>query len=167
MEGLHFGDSNAAIKLTLILSPSCGHCHEAFKEAFELVSKFPKKIFLKVLFNINPENDQNIYKVVVESLLVINNLIPEKIEEAIFDWHVQKMELQEWKEKWIVEFIDMKSAEQIHKQYNWCLQNGFNYTPIKIVNKKLFPKEYEIEELKYFLNDFSEESETVENLILA
>ncbi|MFE3867526.1 vitamin K epoxide reductase family protein [Flavobacterium sp. LS2P90] len=163
LEGLKFGNRNSEVSLTLILSPSCGHCHKAFQDAFELVSKFPQKVFLNVLFNINPENNNNPYKVVVESLLAINNSNLGKMEEAISDWHIKKMGLDAWKEKWAVDTIDMKVNNQMYQQYTWCLENEFNYTPVKIVNDKLFPNEYEISELKYFLNDFSEEKEALEN----
>lgn len=166
LEGLRFGNREAATQLTIIISPSCGHCHTAFEEAFELVTKFPQKVFLNVLFNINPENTANPYRIVVESLLAINNLLPEKVEEAIKDWHIKKMELEDWKKKWIVEFIDMKTTQQIHQQYKWCLENEFNYTPVKIINNKLFPEEYGITDLKYFLNEISEENEIMENPIL-
>lgn len=165
LEGLHFGNLKANLQLTIILSPSCGHCHKAFEEAFELVAKFPERVFLNVLFNINPENNDNPYKSVVESLLAINHFNPEKINEAISDWHIKKMELEQWKEKWAINVTDMKVNHQIHQQYHWCFENEFNYTPVKIINNKLFPKEYEINELKYFLNDFSEEKE--ENNIFA
>jgi uncharacterized membrane protein len=167
LEGLHFGNKNADLQLTIIISPSCGHCHKAFEDAFELVSKFPERVSLNVLFNINPENDDNPYKAVVESLLAINNHNSENAKRAIFDWHIKKMELNQWKEKWTLNVIDMKVNHQIHQQYNWCSENEFNYTPVKIINDKLFPKEYDINELKYFLNDFSEEKETTANDILA
>lgn len=166
LKGLSFGNNDADVQLTLIISPSCGHCHKAFEDAYELVSKFPQKIFLNILFNINPENNENPYKIVVESLLAIDTLFPEKTEEAIVDWHINKMVLEEWKQKWIVESIDMETNRQLRLQYNWCLENGFNYTPVKLINNKLFPQEYEINELKYFLNDFSEEKELMENNIL-
>jgi uncharacterized membrane protein len=165
LEGLQFGNSNADVQLTIIISPSCGHCHKAFQDAFELVTKFPEKFFLNVLFNINPENDDNPYKVVVERLLAINNSNPYKAVEAVSDWHIKKMELEVWKEKWQIDTIDMKVNHQIHQQYHWCLENEFNYTPVKIINNKLFPNEYDISELKYFLNDFSEEKELAENSI--
>ncbi|ESU29694.1 hypothetical protein FLJC2902T_01670 [Flavobacterium limnosediminis JC2902] len=166
LEGLSFGNKEADAQLTIIISPSCGHCHKAFEEAFEMVSKFPKKMFLNVLFNINPDNEKNPYRIVAESLLAIDKLIPEKTEEAIIDWHIKKMELETWKKKWIVEFIDMKTTHQLYQQYDWCLENGFNYTPVKIINNKQFPNEYEISDLKYFLNDFSEEKRAMENIIL-
>ena len=165
LEGLQFGNKNADVQLTIIISPSCGHCHKAFEEGFELLSKFPERVFLHVLFNINPENEQNPYKKVVESLLAINNAAPENRDEAISDWHIKKMTLEEWKEKWTLNVIDMKVNQQIHEQYNWCLKNEFNYTPVKIINDALFPNEYEISDLKYFLHDFSEEKRVEENAL--
>ncbi|MGH2664556.1 vitamin K epoxide reductase family protein [Flavobacterium sp.] len=164
LEGLNFGNRNADLELTIIISPSCGHCHKAFQDAHELYSKFPEKIFLNILFNINPENSENPYKTVVENLLAIQNHNPEKAAAAIIDWHVKKMGLEEWKEKWVMNMIDMKVNHQIYQQYRWCLENEFNYTPIKIINGKMFPNEYEINELRYFLNDFSEEKAAGQNL---
>ncbi|SFB00467.1 Vitamin K epoxide reductase family protein [Flavobacterium swingsii] len=165
LEGLQFGNKTASLQLTIIISPSCGHCHKALEDGFNLVTKFPKRVFLSVLFNINPENNDNLYKIIVETLLTINNINPENIESAISDWHIKKMDLQPWLEKWKMNTVDMKVNHQIYKQYNWCLENEFNYTPVKIINNKLFPNEYEISELKYFLNDFLKEK--AENYILA
>jgi uncharacterized membrane protein len=159
LEGLTFGNKTANTQLTIIISPSCGHCHKAFEDGFNLVTKFPEKVFLNVLFNINPENNYNPYKAVVETLLTINNINPENTESAISDWHIKKMDLEPWLKKWKMNTADMKANHQIHQQYNWCLENEFNYTPVKIVNNKLFPNEYDISELKYFLNDFSQEKE--------
>jgi len=96
LRGLHFGNRNAAIKLSIVLSPSCGHCHKTFQEAFDLVLRYPDKIFLNILFNVNPENVENPYKIVVERLLTINRATPGKIVEAISDWHIKKTGLKKW-----------------------------------------------------------------------
>lgn len=166
LKGLEFGSGNGDMRLTLILSPSCGHCHKAFQDAYELVQEFPERTFLKVLFNLNPENNDNPYKIVVESLLTINNQNPEKAKEAIIDWHINKMDLDAWKGKWLVEVVDMKANNQVYEQYNWCTVNEFNYTPVKIINNNLFPTEYDVNELKYFLNDFSNEKEIISEDLL-
>jgi uncharacterized membrane protein len=162
LQGLQFGNPKSTIALTIILSPSCGHCHKAFEDAIFLVHKYPEKVFLNVLFNINPENNDNQYKPVVENLLAIKYTISESIEEAITDWHIHKIELELWLKKWGQKTISMKVNQQIQQQYDWCLKNDFNYTPVKIVNGKLFPNEYNITELKYFLNDFKEVKDSVE-----
>lgn len=167
LKGLRFGNADADVQLTIIVSPSCGHCHDAFKDGFELVKKFPEKIFLNVLFNINPENDNNPFKIVVESLLEIQNVSPEKAEEAIVDWHIEKIGLEEWMNKWEVEHVGMHATNQLFQQYHWCSKNEFNYTPVKIINDKLFPKAYDINELKFFLNDFSTEVTTSQVLVQA
>lgn len=160
LRGLNFGNRNAVVKLSIIISPSCEHCHKTFQEAFDLVLKFPDKIFLSVLFNINPENADNPYKAVVERLLIINRSTPGKTVEAISDWHIKKMSLKKWLKKWSIDSVSIMINQEINKQYEWCSKNDFNYTPVKIVNEKLFPNEYELSELKYFLNDFVEEKET-------
>ncbi|MCC9018039.1 vitamin K epoxide reductase family protein [Flavobacterium lipolyticum] len=161
LRGLHFGNRNAAVKLSVIISPSCGHCHKTFQEAFDLVLRFPDKIHLNVLFNVNPENAENPYKVVVERLLTINRSTPGKTVEAISDWHIKNMSLKKWLKKWTVDSVSMMITQEINKQYEWCSKNDFNYTPVKIVNDKIFPAEYELGELKYFLNDYIEEKEEV------
>ena len=159
LRGLNFGNRNAVVKLSIIISPSCEHCNQTFQEAFDLVLRFPDKIFLSVLFNINPENRDNPYKAVVERLLTINRSTPGKTVEAISDWHIKKIGLKKWLKKWHVDSVSMLVKQEIQKQYEWCLKNNFNYTPVKIVNERLFPNEYELNELKYFLNDFVEEAE--------
>lgn len=162
LRGLTFGNRNAVVKLSIIISPSCEHCHKTFKEAFDLVLRFPDKIFLNILFNINPENVENPYKVVVERLLTINRVTPGKTVEAISDWHIGKIGLKKWLKKWHVDSVSMMINQEIQKQYEWCSKNDFNYTPVKIVNDRIFPNEYELNELKYFLNDFVEEIEILE-----
>ena len=164
LRGLNFGNRNAGVKLSIILSPSCGHCHKTFQEAFDLVLKFPDRIFLNILFNVNTENAENPYKIVVERLLTINRATPGKIVEAISDWHIKKMELKKWFKKWHTEPVSMMINQEIQKQYEWCSKNNFNYTPVKIVNEKIYPEQYELSELKYFLNDFVEEVEVLEKI---
>ncbi|MDP5198660.1 vitamin K epoxide reductase family protein [Flavobacterium sp. DG2-3] len=162
LRGLTFGNKNAGVRLSVILSPSCGHCYKTFQEAFDLVLKYPDKIFLNVLFNINPENNDNPYKAVVERLLTINRTTPGKTVEAISDWYIKRMIHKKWLKKWNVDSVSMMINQEIQKQYDWCSMNNFNYTPIKIVNDRLFPNEYELNELKYFLNDFVEEVQILE-----
>ena len=163
LTGISFGNSNAALKLSLIISPSCGHCHKAFEDGLVLANKFPEKIFLNVLFNLNPENTENQYKIVVETLLTLSNLNIEKARLAIIDWHVKKIGLENWLVKWKSQTIITMANQQILDQYNWCSENELNYTPIKMVNQNLFPTEYEVSELKYFINDFFEKKDKIIN----
>ncbi len=166
LEGIHFGNKNADLQLTTILSPSCGHCHKAFDEGLALALRFPERISFTVLFNLNPENNDNPYKIVVETLLTLNNLHEENAKLALIDWHSNNMEFDFWIAKWKKETIDMKANQQIFQQYNWCSQNDFNHTPVKLINQKIFPTEYDISELKYFITNFSEKAEIENQTVL-
>ena len=159
LTGIEFGNKNAATQITLILSPTCGHCHKAFEEAYALFQKYSEKTHVTILFNINPENEDNTFRIVVETLLALNEQDPEKAKEAIIDWHINRLELENWKRKWIIESPHLLINKQLQNQYYWCLKNEFNYTPVKIINNNLFPEGYEIKELKYFINNFLEEAE--------
>lgn len=159
LNGIQFGDSKAINKLTLFLSPSCGHCHTAFKEAYELQQMYPEKFSFEVLFNINPENNENPFRSIVESLLLIHSLNPEKAKEAIIDWHLHRFEIDKWKDKWLINTSNNEDIiYEIQKQYGWCFVNNFNYTPIKIINQKLYPQDYSISDFKYFINEVEEET---------
>lgn len=166
LEGIHFGNRHADVHLTIILSPTCGHCHTAFRDAIAMSKKYPEKLFLNVLFNVNPENNDNPYRSVVQHLLAINYQNPEKTEQAISDWHIANMPLDKWTEKWGMNSVDMKVTQQLYQQYSWCLQNNFNYTPVKIINGKQFPNQYNISELRYFFSDFSKENEIIGDAVL-
>lgn len=164
LKGITFGNENAAVQLTLILSPSCGHCHKAFKDGYELYQKFSEKFYLNILFNINPDNKDNPYKSIVENLLALKEQNPKNAQEAIIDWHINRLDMKNWKKKWTVETPHMLVNQHIQNQYYWCLKNEFNYTPVKIINGELFPDAYEINDLKYFMNEFQQEIETEETL---
>ena len=159
LKGIEFGNPNFSTNIILFLSPSCGHCHKAFEDAYKLHRKYPESVYLNVLFNVNPENDQNPFKVVVENLMLINSVNSEEAKDALIDWHINKVSLEVWKEKWKAPVYDMLVNNEIHNQYNWCLGNELNYTPVKIINSKLFPDTYEISDLQFFMNDFEEEFE--------
>ena len=154
---IELGNPNAKVQLTLILSPSCGHCHTAIKEGLELIANYGQKVNVSVFFNLNPDNGDNPYFTIIENLLQINKNYPNKIKEAISDWHIQKMEITEWKSKWEQKDIEFDIEKNLRSQYEWCLTNDFNYTPVKLLNNKLFPKEYELLELKYFISQLEEE----------
>lgn len=156
LKGIEFGNPDSNTIVVLFLSPSCGHCHKAFKDAYELYQRRPESVYLKIMFNVNPENEQNKYKVIVENLLHINSINSDQARMALIDWHINTIGFDVWKEKWSNKIHDMSLNNEMNNQYNWCVENEFNYSPVKIINSKLFPNEYDIADLHYFINDFEE-----------
>ncbi len=162
LKAIKLGPTEAELMLTLLLSPSCGHCHKAFEEAVKLLDKFPQKVSLNILFNLNVDNVDNPYRSIVQHLTAINNERTNEVFTAISDWHIQRMSVNEWIDKWGDNNTTESIDEELRKQYQWAISNQFNYTPVIIVNGKLIPSEYTLEELYFFLNDFKENKEVAD-----
>jgi uncharacterized membrane protein len=144
------------IKVSLALSPSCGHCHSAFEQAIKLFNSNPESIQLSIFFNLNIENKANPYLDIVKNIMQINQKDPEDVVEALSDWHIKRMSLLDWLFKWEQLHIEDEIIEDLQSQYEWCLQNDFNYTPVKMINESEYPREYDLEELKYFISEIEE-----------
>lgn len=157
LQPIVIGSSDVLLSLTLILSPSCGHCHKAFQDGLDLINNFPNKLNLNILFNLNPENQDNIYKEIVEICLALNINNPEKVHEALIDWHIHRLNLEQWLGKWKMENTNQSFVnQQIYEQFEWCVKGDLNYTPIKIINQKLISSDYGIPELKFFISQMIE-----------
>jgi uncharacterized membrane protein len=162
IQAIEIGNNSNPISLTLVLSPSCSHCHKAYEEGLELIANYPDTFRLSLFFNLNPENYDNPYLKVVFNLLQIH--IGGSIAltmEALNDWHVKRFSLEKWIQKWDQGNIDESVLRELGLQYNWCQENDFNYTPVKIVNESLYPQEYTISELRFFITQLEEELEIV------
>lgn len=157
MNGILIGEKDATINLTLLLSPSCSHCHTAFKEALDLYKQFNQKIGIKIVFNVNPKNIINTYLEVVFTLLHINANQNENVLKALSDWHLDRMPMENWLLKWNHATDDFEvEHQQLLQQYEWCQNNNFNYTPVRLINGSLYPSEYAIQDLQYFISEFEE-----------
>lgn len=154
------GNKTAPIKLSLFLSPSCGHCHTAYKEGMDLVAKYPNKIKLQIFYNLNEANQDNPYIQIAKTVLQIGRFSSQG-KEALDDWHIERMELEAWLKKWEQPEFDPSIDETLKAQYDWCKDNEFNFTPVKLINGRVLSNEYKVEELKYFLNDLAEENEVI------
>lgn len=156
MTGIRFGNPDAPNRLSLFVSPSCGFCHKAVEDAFSLTGKFSDRLTVNILFNLNADNDENPYVEVVRSLLSLNNVDPESAKKALIDWHINRFDLDTWLKAWKQPFADLNAQAQMRFQHDWCKSSNIVYTPAKILNGKLYPKGYELEEVRYFFNDLAE-----------
>jgi RNA polymerase subunit RPABC4/transcription elongation factor Spt4 len=152
LKKMEIGNKEANNTLTLFLSPSCHYCHSSYKEALVLLEKSKGTIKLEVCFNINVNNSANPFIPVVS---IIQQLFHEKknFKEALDDWHIKNTPLEKWVDKW--KSNDNFESEHviINQQFEWCLNNSYNYAPVIIFNNYLLPKIYEIKELIYFIED--------------
>jgi hypothetical protein len=154
---LEFGNKEATTELLLFLSPSCGHCHNAFNDAYNLFIKNKEFLKLSICFNVNIENENNPYRSVVEIITeVYLNQDQEKALNLLSEWHIKKTELELFSKKYATITSD-KTKQILISHSQWCSENEFNYSPVKFFNKKLMPKEYNITDLQFFIKEYKED----------
>lgn len=163
--GIELGNNQNPITMTLIVSPSCGHCHKAFEEALNLYHLNSSKIRLVIFYNLNPANKNNPTLKIALNTLALYEERPNDIVQALSDWHIDQIGLEPWMEKWGRDNTDIEFENDLLNQYTWCEENGFNYTPVKIINDSEIPKEYTLEEMKFFISEM-EDLENTEPLIV-
>lgn len=154
--GIELGNSQNPITMTLIVSPSCGHCHTAFEEALNMYQLNSSKIHLVIFYNLNPVNKNNPTLKIALNTLSLYAERPNDIVEVLSDWHIKKIGIGPWMEKWGRDNTDIQFENDVLNQYMWCEENGFNYTPVKIVNDCEMPKEYTLEEMKFFISEMED-----------
>lgn len=151
---IEIGKNEAQNELLLFLSPSCGYCHIAFKDALTLVEKFPDELKIRVGFNVNLDNENNPYAVII-STIVEQHIQFNNGKELLSKWHLDKIGVDAFKAAYQIP-ISEETQKTIRAQFNWCNENGFNYAPVRIFNQKLMPKEYAINDLSLFIKEFDE-----------
>ncbi len=149
---IEIGEKTAEAELCLFLSPSCGHCHVAFKDALSIFEKNNHILKLAICFNVNIENELNEYKSVVE-IIVESHKEKGNGLELLKVWHMQNPSIDEFTKKYNMA-ISAETRDILLSQFNWCNTNEFNYSPVKIFNKKLMPTEYSIADIKYFIRAY-------------
>lgn len=153
LEKIVIGKETAKNTITLFLSPSCPHCHTAYKNTIKLINKYEEELKINLCFNININNANNPYLIVYKTILLLYNTKNKDYILALEDWHIKKLPLKKWKNKWHIEQDFNKENKQIEKQYQWCLDANLNHTPIKIFNGIFLPETYEINEIVYFFKE--------------
>ncbi len=148
---IEIGSPISKVKIDLFLSPTCRHCHSAFKEAYNIYTTYPDLCQLNIYFNVNIENQENAYIKVVETITqsYLNNGIDEALQ-LLKDWHIQNFTLDQWNQKYPMLISDAaKTLIKTHAQ--WCDSQDLRYTPIRLFNQRLMPNQYSIGDLKYFI----------------
>lgn len=161
LEAITIGNENVPVTFYAVLSASCGHCHKAYENLMKLLARSEEQVNVKLIFNINIDNYNNPYNGIYQQIM--NYYLLEdysKVNAALQDWHIERTTLEDWKSKWKFKQSEQASAI-IQEQYNWCLENKVFHTPAIILNGQLLPKEYDVNELNFFIDRLIEEKNLV------
>ncbi len=148
---IKLNEINSTFNLSLVLSLNCEYCKSEYKKFRELMFYYDKKINFNILFNFDTnEIDNNL-------ILVVKNLYDKKDNvsmciKAMDDFFINNDSPIEWLKKWKNE--EKISYEVAYKNIEILNKNNITDTPCVLINNRLYPKEYKIEDIRYFLNSF-------------
>ncbi len=148
-----FGNKKG-LPITIITNPFCGHCKEVHKMMDDILkSKFKNLVKIIIRFNINTrDTNTGIVKITSRLLEVIETQGEDSAHEAMNDIYGRKNP-KDWFEKWGEPIEPNKYIEILKEESEWCQSYNINFTPEILINGRAFPKEYERNDLKFFLED--------------
>ena len=153
------GNPDAKLKITIVSSPFCGHCKEAHKIIEEILDIYKDKICFNLHFNFDDSNGDEKSKRVHQKLVQIYFSEGQNVFiNALHNWFENKEE-----DKLILkstsQIKDLKINEILYEQFSLNQENKITYTPAIIINKHLFPNEYDRNDLIYFINDLEDDED--------
>lgn len=147
------GNPDAKLKITIVSSPFCGHCKEAHKIIEEILELHQDNICFNLHFNFDAsKNDEKSKRVHQKLVQIYFTEGQNAFLNALHDWFENKDEEQIML-KSISKISDLSINEILNQQFTWNQENKISYTPAIIIGKYVFPKDYNRNELIYFIND--------------
>ncbi len=153
------GNKYSKTIITIITSPFCGFCKEAFDVLDNIFDKHSDNLQIQILFKINIYEDNMISKSLFDTLYTIYlEKGAHDLRKAIKDWY----EYKDY-EKWAV-FYDTCSNFDVtipilKNQNDWLIENNLNFSPIIFINGYQYPEMYERVNLKFFINELLEDKD--------
>lgn len=151
-----FGNANSPLKIVIVTSPFCGHCKPVHSLIEDILKKHSSKVAISVRFNANinyPED--NLVKVTSRLIEIYNTNGETDCLTAMHDiYQGQPTDL------WLNELGNCNNTElfieELKKENEWCANNNLNFTPVILINGRTYPKEYDRNDLIYFIEELYE-----------
>ncbi len=154
--GIVLGNPEAPIEIVLVTNPFCRYCKPVHQHIHNLLNTYCNTIRVKIRFNINPEDQESDLVKITTNLLYLYNTQGKTICLQAMNEIYGDMTVNKWLHKWDKAIDKEIYRNELQKQQIWCAGNAINFTPQIIINGKAFPKEYQKEELQFFIEDIEE-----------
>lgn len=153
---IKLGNPNAVLELTFVTNPTCSFCKEAYATIKEILKKYSDEVLISVRFSVDVRNEENLGYRTAHRLLVINWLKTINDKSSITDvLGYEESALNSWLKSFVaINDKESKAAHQLlNAQKNWCAENNIYFTPFLLVNQLPFPKEYEIPDILFLIEE--------------
>lgn len=161
-----FGNINAALELTVVTNPFCGHCKPVHTHIDEILHRYKNDVKVKIRFNINKKDvDSNAVKITSRLIEIYQTKGEAVCLKAMSEIYGEKKPM-DWLKNWGECTAKDIYLDELEKENTWCKDNAINFTPEILVNGKSYPKEYNRADLIFFIEELHENitTNTVENL---
>jgi len=148
--GITIGNPAATNIIIKVCNPYCGPCAKAHPIIERL---FEQNENLKGQIIFTAEGDEKDLKTKpVRHLMALNEKNNRQlIQEALDDWYMaDEKDYDSFANKYILNGELEKQDEKLKAMKKWCDEVKIEFTPTYFVNGYQLPKQYKIEELKYF-----------------
>ncbi|MEN2436552.1 ABC transporter permease [Weeksellaceae bacterium A-14] len=154
--GFILGNPNAEFKISIVSNPFCGYCKGAHLLLEKLILQYPNNLQAQIRFNYGGKNDTELtYLLSVFKNLYINQG-EKKFSKALNFWY-ETRDLDVFKEKYPLQNeIDLSDIIELSKDN---AINHLNFTPLLIINNYQFPKNYDREDISFFIDELLEDEE--------
>jgi len=154
------GNQKAPLNLVLVTNPLCHYCKQAHSDLMKVLQNARDKVKITVRFNVNiNDKESQSYQVASQLLRISDTQNAETSLQALHEVFEENIDHDQWLANNQKE-INLNYNSTLQKQYDWCKDNGINFTHALIVKGKQFPKAYDRTDLIYFIDDLIEQLET-------
>ncbi len=146
-----FGNKQANLQLIIVTNPFCGHCKAVHTLVEEILKKYYDLVRITVRFNINTNDVENdVVKITSRLLEIYHTKGADACLNAMHEIH-QEQNASSWLKKWGECYEPQQYIEILKKENRWCTAININFTPEILINGKSFPREYDRNDLLFFI----------------
>ncbi|MDR2954544.1 MAG: thioredoxin domain-containing protein [Prevotella sp.] len=145
-----WGNQEAPVTITVISNPHCYHCATMHEKISLLLKQFENKICVQYIFSPIIKDFDISCKFLIASYLYNKRQDTDRIYNAWYE--TGRFDRDEFFNKYNLNIEDPSVNEEYEKHKEWLHKSKIMLTPTILVNGYLWPDEYKIEDLKYFLD---------------
>lgn len=151
--GIHLGNVLAPNTLVKVCNPYCGPCSKAHPKMETILKNNPDKLKGTIIFMVPNEQNNDLYKTAIH-LTALANKTPAIINQALDTWYnTENKKYGLLASKYPLNGEIEKEKGNMENMATWCKENTISYTPTIFFNGHELPNEYDLEDIKYFLQE--------------
>jgi uncharacterized membrane protein/protein-disulfide isomerase len=154
---LQSGSLDAPIHLIVVSNPQCGPCAYTHAVIGNMKNFLHDRVNVIYRFAVNTSNPSTVPYRMLETLFTIQQRESnERALEALTAWY-NSNNLDQWRKQHAPTYQLKAEVNPILKEHEqWCAKVGIQKTPTIIINGKLLPEEFSVNELKFQLRKLAE-----------